>query len=280
MTEYLGPPMPEDEFDDRDYISEEDVFEKIEESLKQEQKVEIQVPSGDLSSIKQFLYSYNVVGVEGATNEQLEDIWYRLTKDHSIGPEYSHMPGIYSGVLKDFAYLLTDFNTKLAISSLPMPVRIEDFVRHAKELESRKFSPRMWIIEHEAVPNLSNLGMDQFEVFNSADSDKEGTIRLAQVTRFLGWLVSQEFLKHEMPDRLSDFMKENKHDEVTLTSIGAAAFIGVMDKLKELEKRRGVYEHGYPVDHASVERYQDVVHAMKGIRRWADTLVLGEPQQH
>jgi hypothetical protein len=276
MTEYIGPPVPDE---DPDQISEEDILGRIEESFEQDTKVEREIPGGELDKVKHFLECFNVKGAEEIADEQLEDIWYRLTRDPSIGPEYSYMPGIYPGVLKDFAYLLTDFNTKLNLSALPMPIEVHDFIRHAKEIETRDFSPRMWMIEHKAVPNLAALGMDPHEVFNSADGDKDGLIRLAEVTRFLGWLVDQDFLKHGMKEELDDFMKKNSFEEVTLTRIASVAIKGVMDKQEELEKSKRIYQTGYPIHPVAVARYDDVMHALSGIRNWAEELVLGAPSQ-
>jgi hypothetical protein len=281
MTESSGSNIPEDggDSDDFDRISEEDLLERIETNLDREIKSEIEIPLREFESMRRFLECFNVIGAGEVTDEQLEDIWYRLTKDHTIGPEYSHMPGIYPGVLKDFAYLITDFNTKLNLSALPMSIKVDDFMRHASGIETRDFSPRLWMINDKAVPNLSALGMDKTEVFDNAVGDKEGLVRRSEVTRFLGWLVGQNFLKQDMPEKLNEFMKKNGFEKVTLTRIASVAIIGVIDKLEELENHKNVYQSGYPVQPAAVERYHDIVQAMSGIRQWAEVLILGEPAQ-
>lgn len=276
MSEHTELPEPEDE---HEHISEEDALDLIEDNLNQEVRAKVEIPRHDLGMIREFLMRFNVEGVEKTTYDDLSDIWYRLTKDNSLSGGDSHIPGIYPPVLADFAYLLTDFRTKLEFSTLPMPIHISDFIKHASEIEGRKFSPRLWIIEKHAIPNLTALGMDRSEVVESAMSDQDGYIRKAAVTRFLGWLVGQAFLKESLPEKLKEFTRKNSIDEVTLTNIGSVAFVGLLDALDDLEKRRNVYRRGYPVEPPTIKRYQDVVRAMQGIRQWSETLVLGETHE-
>jgi hypothetical protein len=279
MTEYLEPDIPEDdEPNEPEHISEEDALGLIEEKLEQEGKVEIAIPQHDLGMMREFLVRFNVEGAKEVTDEDLGDIWYRLIKDNSLSAYDSHIPGIYPVVLTDFAYLLTDFRTKLGFSTMPLPIELSDFIKHASEIETRKFSPRMWIIEKHAIPNLTALGMETREVVDSAMSDAEGLIKKAAITRFLGWLVGQEFLKDAIPGKLKEFKKKNNLENTTLTSVASVAIVGVMDKLDELESKRKVYQQGYPVEPANARRYQDVVRAMQGIQQWSITLLLDEPQ--
>jgi hypothetical protein len=267
----------EDNFNEHERVSDADVWRQIEESLTEEDGVEVDVPPTDIKAIRAFLGKFNVVNGADATDEDIERVWHELARDPSINKDYPYMPTIF----KDYAYILSDYRTGIYRSTLPMPPRWNDFQYYSARLTQEgkeRFSSRLWIAEKYAVPNLTALGLKKSYVIRNTYGDEEGRIRAAEFTRFLGWLAGQRFMA-PLASKVGEFREEDYTQPLTLTNIAKLAVTHVLDVRDELRKSAPNYRNSYPMEQRARDQFEENLAAIEGIYNLCDTVLLGVPKK-
>ena len=267
----------DDRFDEHERISDEDVWRQIEESLKAEDSLEVDVPPQDISHIRAFLAKFNVLDADDVSDEDIERVWHQLAKDPSVNKDYPHMPAIF----KDYAYILADYRTGLYKTTLPLPPRWNDFTYYSGRLTEEgkeRFSSRLWVAEKYAIPNLTDLGLRMEYVTHNVYGDEEGRIRAAEFTRFLGWLAGQRFMGR-LPEKLEEFKEERDLSRVSLTHVAQVATLQVLDARDALRNQTSNYRKPYPMESRARDQFEENLAAMEGIYNLCDSILLGVKKQ-
>lgn len=255
-----GSGMPgDDHFEDHERISDEYSLEQIEKNLG----LESQIPDEHYLEMRRFLAEFNIKNADQVTREEVELLWQQLGQSPSL--------------IKDLAYISTDIKTTLNLSEYPLAVSMDDLLLYAQKLDN-PWSLRSWIIEKEAIPNLTSIGFNRSQVVENAFGDSEGRIRAADATRFMGWVSGLPIMAN-LKIKMEEFKEQNEIEKLTLTHIAQVAMIEVIDNQERLKSMTPRYRENYPMEVEAREVHQDAIAAMQGIYNIFDRLLLGVPKQ-
>jgi hypothetical protein len=260
MTNYNGPPLPDD--DEPDIPSDEDVRGLIEENLEETDRV---LPPEHAKEISDFLNLFNVKGADEIGYEDLEAIWRLLGQNPSL--------------VKDFTYILTDVKTELTLSRLPVPISKAELIEYSHML-SGNFSPRLWLIQNTVVPNLRKFGFSEARIMHNALGEVHGKQRAGEATRFLGWLAGQSFMSRSV-EKFKEYRRENDLNsaDIRISHLGMVCTQEVVAALDGLEKRAKKYRNEHTMEIEAQPKHDDVLLAMKGIYNLSHNLLIGKPKQ-
>lgn len=252
MSEYHGPPMPEDDSEEHgltgDEMSEEEIFSAIRENLGEDKFGEEDVSPEAILEVWDFLKDLQVVGAEDVATAEIETLLNHLNKDPSL--------------VKDFVYTVMDIKTGLNHSQYPIAISIYDLLGYAGSLDNA-YSIRPHFIQMTSG-HIKQLGLDRKEYVERAWGGPHISTKNSEAIRLLGFLVSMPFMSG-LNSELDRHQRTNDVDTLTLMDLMYLCMVEVRNNLSSLKGQTSRYHDRYDLEVEAKVRHEEIITAMQGL---------------
>jgi hypothetical protein len=229
-------------------LSDDEIRHRIKEKVDELRQNGLEISLRGRNEIRDFLTTMRILGVDTASEEEIEILWRSLNQSPSL--------------VKDFTLHLITRKTKNHYSEFPLLPDMRDLLEFSEMInDPQVVRPRLI---KESADNFESLGIKGEKITSLAMSQN---VALAEGTRFLGWLAGFPFMRGAN-QLIENYMEEMEIDSLTVEHV-AHVFIMIVSQniyvLKERAKKTN-YNNNMKMDHNALNTHAEVLDGMQAIQ--------------